>query len=253
MVNQFFEMLRQRQARDTLYSTADYWDYKATTYHGEAVSLWPNNNLNHLYDQELTRKIQQLLGDFHGQTILDLGCGMGRLSRWFVHLGALVTAIDFSIEALKIAKNISTDSNLAYRCQSLFELDDKGIFDIAFSSAALTVACRNKHELLDALTRLRESLRPGGRLLVIEPIHTGFLHRVLNMSVRDFLETMNNAGFQIQATASLHFWPVRLALCYVQLPNWVTLPAYRIGQILMKIMGSSGLGDYTAILATARR
>jgi len=43
------EMVRQRRARAGLYSTAEYWDSKAAHLEGAAVSMWPNNHLNALY------------------------------------------------------------------------------------------------------------------------------------------------------------------------------------------------------------
>ena len=118
---------------------------------------------------------------------------------------------------------------------------------MAFVLGVLTVACRDKDQLLDALIRIRRTLRANGRLLLTEPIHRGFLHRVLNLDLKRIV-VMREAGFEVQATR-LDFWLMRLALCYVPLPDWITVPLYHLGQTAMKIPGLSRLGDYWAILA----
>lgn len=45
--------------------------------------------------------------NIHSGTVLDLGCGTGEKSIWFVKHGFKVDAIDYSKEAIKIAKNQS--------------------------------------------------------------------------------------------------------------------------------------------------
>lgn len=45
--------------------------------------------------------------NLHSGTVLDLGCGTGEKSMWFVNHGFKVDAIDYSKEAIKIARNQS--------------------------------------------------------------------------------------------------------------------------------------------------
>ena len=94
----------------------------------------------------------------------------------------------------------------------------------------LTIACRDKGQLLDALIRIRRALRTDGRLLLTEPIHRGFLHRVLDLDLDRIPDVLREAGFEVQITTPLHFWPMRLALCYVPWPTWITKPLYHLGQ-----------------------
>jgi len=74
-------------------------------------------------------------------------------------------------------------------------------------------------QLLDALTRIRKALRDDGRLLLLEPIHRGFLSRSLDMSLRDFQGKMREAGFVILHVEPMHFWPIRLFLANWQVPH----------------------------------
>jgi len=247
------EMWQQRRNREALYSTAAYWDHKAETLRGKAVSMWPNNNLNTLYEDEAEAEIRRRLGDVRGLDVLDLGCGTGRMSRWFAGEGAHVTGIDFSAGALAIAKGESPGDNPQYRLGSIFELDDENRYDVVFAWGVITTACKEESQVLDALVRIRRSLRSGGRLLLTEPIHKGFLHRVLDMDLRTFLSVMKKAGFELKATAPMHFWPARLLLSYFALPAWITRPVYWVGQAGMRLPGLSRLGDYWAILAVPAR
>ena len=250
MLNKLREMWQQRRNREALYSTAAYWDRKAETLQGKAVSMWPNNNLNTLYEAEAEAEIRRRLGDVAGRDVLDLGCGTGRMSRWFAAQGARVTGIDFSAGALAIARNESPGEHPRYLLGSIFELDDKARYDIVFAWGVITTACREEGQVLDALVRIRRALRPGGKLLLTEPIHKGFLHRVLDMDLATFLSVMRKAGLDVKATAPMHFWPARLLLSYVAWPGWITRPVYWIGHAGMQLPGLSRLGDYWAILAT---
>jgi len=243
------EMIRQRRNREGLYSTAAYWDYKANTLAGDAVSMWPNNALNPLYDQEQTAIIERYVGRVQGLDLLDLGCGTGRFSRMFTAQGARTTGVDFAASALAIAQSQSSGGNPTYRQCSVFELAEENAYDVVFTWGVLTIACRDRDQLLDGLKRIRRALRSNGRLLLTEPIHRGFLHRVLNMGRADFLAVMREAGFDIKATTPVHFWPMRLALAYIPWPAWITVPLFHAGQAAMKLPGLSTLGDYLAILA----
>jgi len=249
MMSSLVDMIRQRRNRETLYSTEAYWNSKAEAYEDTAVSMWPNRVLNRLYENEARQLISRLLGDPSGAVLLDLGCGTGRFSRWFAAQGARVTGMDFSAGTLAVAKRQSMGDNPTYHQESVYGLTDENAYDVVFIWGVLTVACRDESQLLDVLRRIRRALHPGGRLLITEPIHRGFLHRVLEMDLTSFLAVLQKAGFQVKATAPLHFWPMRVALCYVSWPAWLTVPLCHLGQAMMKVPGLSRLGDYWAILA----
>jgi hypothetical protein len=137
-----------------------------------------------------------------------------------------------------------------FRVQSLFDFDDHDQNDIAITWGVLTIACRNHEELLDALTRLQTALVRGGRLLIMEPIHSGFLHRVLKLGMKDFAAVLREAGFVIHDITHLYFWPTRLALAYFQWPKPLTDAGYYAGNGLLRLLGRKALGDYKAIYAT---
>lgn len=246
-------MLRNRRNRKQLYSTADYWDSKAVELDGDAVSMWPNNNLNRLYHREQLAVIDEMLPDVRGRQILDAGCGTGRISRYLASRGARVHGFDFSARAIDIARGSSEGDNPSYSVESIFELADQDRYDAVVSWGSVAIACQDAAQLKTALECLARALRPGGQILLLEPIHTGFLHRVLDLSVKDFASVMRDAGITVTAMRSLHFWPARLALSYVSLPNFVTAPGYHLGQSVMRVIPSLRLGDYTAMAGTVEK
>jgi hypothetical protein len=88
-------------------------------------------------------------------------------------------------------------------------------------------------------------------VLLLEPVHRGFLHRVLDMDIREFIGHMAWAGFDVTEVVDMHFWPARLALCYVEVPRAITRTVYGVGQRLMHRLWPRS-GDYKAIRALRR-
>jgi 2-polyprenyl-3-methyl-5-hydroxy-6-metoxy-1,4-benzoquinol methylase len=246
------KMIENRRNREIVYSRADYWDEKAICLDGDAVSMWPNNNLNELYGKEHFPLVESWLQNLDGLRILDIGCGTGRMSRYFAKRGARVSGFDFSAKAIDLARCQTKGENPVYRVCSVFDLVDEDIYDIALSWGVLTIACANREQLKGAMSRIRHALKPGGTLVLLEPIHKGFLHRVLAMDIEEFTDVMTEEGFDVRTIQNLHFWPVRLLLAYLPWPEWITSPIYNLGQWLMQRFRNQNSGDYKAIYAVAR-
>jgi 2-polyprenyl-3-methyl-5-hydroxy-6-metoxy-1,4-benzoquinol methylase len=247
-------MIENRRNRADTYSKPEYWDSKAVEYADASVSMWPNNHLNAHYHREQVAWLDRYIGDVSGKRLLDAGCGFGRLSRYYAQRGARVVGFDFSARSIELALKMSRNDNLgdnpAFRVQSVFDLDERNQYDVVIVWGVLTIACRNPAELLDAATRLRSALVPGGRLLMMEPIHSSFLHRVLKLGIDEFAAVLRQAGFAIHDITHLHFWPARLALAYFPLPKVLTDTGYHVGDALLRLLGRKALGDYKAIFAT---
>lgn len=252
LIRDLFLMIKNRLNRDTLYSTPQYWDAKARDYQGQAISMWPNHILNVCYSDEQIAIIAKHLNSIQGLSVLDAGCGTGRLSRYLADSGAIVQGIDFSEKAIAQARELSSGDNPSYQTKSLFELNDREKFDIIVTCASITVACRNRSEALDVFQRFRHGLKSNGKILLMEPVHSGFLHRVLNLNLKGFRAVMEEAGFELQTVSHLHFWPMRLLLAYVNWPQPITLAGYHIGEFIFRLTRRKMLGDYVAILATVK-
>ena len=172
-------MIRNRLRRKEIYSKAGYWDAKATDYADDSVSWWPNNHLNTCYNREQIDLLNGYLSDVLGRSVLDLGCGTGRISRYLAGPGATVHGMDFSRS--RSSSPGSTGPNPSYETGSVFDLDHEQRYDAVVVFGVLVIACQTRAELLDVLRRICLVLKPAGTLVLMEPVHNGFLHRVLKM------------------------------------------------------------------------
>lgn len=248
-----FDMMAQRARRGEIYSSSDYWNGKARELEGSSASMWPNRNLNALYHDEQTIRLDALLGDLTGQDALDLGCGTGRMSRYLADKGARVTGIDFAEDALKIARRDLADYDISFRCQSVLDIDETNAYDLIVSWGVLTIGCRSRAELQNAFERMQTALRPGGRIILMEPVHTSFLHRALKLSERAFRDDLQAAGLVVETVEHFHFWPARLVLGYINWPGWLTRWSYAVGQFfLIEIFRRRRFGDYQLYVAHRR-
>jgi 2-polyprenyl-3-methyl-5-hydroxy-6-metoxy-1,4-benzoquinol methylase len=242
--------LRERRDRDRLYKQAEYWDRKARENQGSAVSGWRNRTLNVLYREQELDLLRHWLPEIQGSRILDLGCGTGQIARNLADRGGRVVGVDFSARAIEIARREGFSGNPTYRVQSIFELADDSAFDVVLSMGCLAVACRGAADLNEALRRIHNALKPGGRLVVVEPIHRGPVHFVLDLSLREFRRTISSSGFAIEQSTALHFWPIGRILGEVDCPAWLTVAGYRVGESVLALVGRGFFGDYKALLAT---
>jgi SAM-dependent methyltransferase len=242
------KMLWQRLHRDQIYKQPEYWNGKAEEYRGMAVSMWPNNWLNQLYHQAQLHLIHVFLPNLAGKKVLELGCGTGRIARALAEKGAHVIGIDFSPKAIEIAKQNAIGPWPQYRLQSIFDLEEDSYFEAILSVSCLATACSNTEELLKVLERSNRAMISGGQLLLIEPFHRGFLHRVLNASIKEILPIIKASGFHIEHVHHLAFWPTRLLLAYFPFPKWFTVHIYHIGEWILRIIFRNYMfGDYIAI------
>jgi len=89
--------------------------------------------------------------------ILDLGCGSGRDSKYFLKRGYCVTAVDGSFEMCEIAKR---NTGLNVRQLMFSELDYKETFDAVWACASLLHVSYD--ELPEILKRIASSLKTDG-------------------------------------------------------------------------------------------
>jgi SAM-dependent methyltransferase len=118
---------------------------------------WSHNSHYHSY---LLRHLPPRI-----DSALEIGCGTGEFTRLLAHRARRVTAIDLSPEMVHVARERSAaHPNIEYI------VADASARDISPSTydCVATVATLHHLSLEPTLVRLRDALRPGGTLLVLD-------------------------------------------------------------------------------------
>ena len=255
-----WQLFKERRTRDALYHASDYWDARASARDGLARSIWPSNVFNELWDERQRALIERTLGDVSGHRVVDVGCGTGRMSRFFAGLGAQdVLGLDFSPATVDVARAETAASRAPNSDRVRFAVGDVvagldhagvGAFDDAIVLGCFSVACRDLAALEHAFTSVRRLLRPGGRLLVMEPIHRSpLLRRVLDLGLEDWIGCANRAGLELLAGDRMGFFPVRLFFSVRDLPRRLVRPVFEAGEAVLDAAAwLAPLSDYKLLL-----
>jgi SAM-dependent methyltransferase len=111
-------------------------------------------------------KIRELLPDVAGKHVLHLQCATGESTAELVELGALVTAVDISTEALEVARERAPD--VAYVHADVHELPlelHRHRFDLVFTGGGVLASLRDLDQWASGVST---ALKPGGTLLLYD-------------------------------------------------------------------------------------
>ncbi|MBV9949278.1 MAG: class I SAM-dependent methyltransferase [Myxococcales bacterium] len=255
------QLLEERRARDSLYGEATYWDARASARAGMARSLWPSNVFNALWDERQRALLSRALGDLEGRRILDVGCGVGRMSRYLAeHRGAHhVLGVDFSAATVVAARSecpaLVSSGIVSFEQGDVVEGFDRirpGSFDDALVLGCLSVACRERPSLERAIANVARTVRVGGRVLLLEPIHRSpLLRRVLDLGLEEWIACANAAGLRLVHADRMGFVPVRLVFSVRDLPRALVSTVFRAGERLLDAAPwLAALSDYKLLLFT---
>ena len=152
--------------------------------------------------------VELLHGDTHyppGSRILEAGCGVGAQTLALAAYSpeALITSIDVSADSLaEAAKRASAAAlhTVTFTRADVFTLphSDGDLTEGSFDSVFVCFLLEHLSRPLEALTRLRSMLRPGGTLTVIEGDHGSTYFHPDSDAARDAIECQvrlqGNAG-----------------------------------------------------------
>ena len=118
------------------------------------------------------------LGDVNGKSLLHLQCHFGMDTMSWQRLGAVCTGVDFSDEAIGLAKTINDELNLdtVFACSNIYDLKDvlkttpegkvlKGSFDIVFTSYGTIGWLPDLNEWAAIIAYF---LKPGGIFYIVD-------------------------------------------------------------------------------------
>jgi SAM-dependent methyltransferase len=256
-----WQLFKERTSRDAIYHDSNYWDARASAREGMARSLWPSNVFNDVWDLRQRELIIRMLGDVRGRRVVDVGCGTGRMSRFFASAGAReVVGVDFSPSTVVAAREET--ASIAPGLPITFAEGDvvagldhlgPGSFDDAIVLGCFSVACRDEASLERAMRNVGRLVRRGGRVLIMEPIHRSpLLRRVLPLGIEEWVAAANRGGLVLQAADRMGFVPVRMVFSVRDLPRAVVTPIFRAGEWLLdRAPYLAPLSDYKMLLFTS--
>lgn len=131
---------------------------------GDQASFFRNGG-NTLFDEEI-----KLLGIIKAKTLVHLQCNSGQDSLSIVnHLGAKVTGVDISDEAIQFAQQLSIDSGIpaAFVRSDIYDwfAQNETQYDVAYSSYGVIMWLSDLKAWAEGIAK---SLKTGGRFVLVE-------------------------------------------------------------------------------------
>lgn len=128
-----------------------------------------------------------------GQSVLDAGCGPGKTSSILLEMvqpGGSVLGVDYSPERIAYAdRHYGRGADLRFELHDLRDLPDRysGRFDIVWARFVLEY---NRAEGLQIVRNLKECLKPGGTLCLIDLDHNCLGHFELPAGMQEVMEAV---------------------------------------------------------------
>jgi len=165
---------------------------------------WFNRFIGRFQARAVARALAGL--PLRGTRALDVGCGMGRWTRWLHARGAHVTGIDPTEEMLEAARRLSPD--LDYRRMSATAI---GLPDAEFDlvTAVTVVQHLRPEEQRRGMAEIARVLRPGGHALLLDLIDRGDRGPVVfPRAPEDWIALAREAGLDLVAWRGQEFIPL---------------------------------------------
>ncbi len=142
--------------------------------------------------------VESMLGEIGGKRILDYGCGSGKFSRRMRDLGALVTAVDVSANAIEKAKQ-RDKTNIDYR---VIEDDDLSFLESIDEAVATFVFCTMQQDgqVRNIMRQIYEKLNPKGYLTILEPHPEAGGYEFISMKRERPEEVKSGTPIKVQLT-----------------------------------------------------
>ena len=126
-----------------------------------------------IYDSDLAQ-IEEFV-QLNGKSLLEVGCGDGRLTGRLAAKAKTITAIDPDESSIKAARGNITGVDFQVGSSEKLDLADRS-FDIVLFSYSL-----HHQNCVKALAEARRAIKHDGQILIIEPIHDGEYSRLVSI------------------------------------------------------------------------
>lgn len=152
------------------------WDDETRAlYQHDLEQSWDPELVPHVYHcyQNQLREYQQLVGS-PPLRVLDIGCAQGTLAMLLAEAGHDVTAVDIRQHFLDYARSRYELGKIRFLCANILDDDIDGEYDVVFANQIIEHLVYPER----LLSRLRDRLAPGGKLVVATPNHSYFINRL---------------------------------------------------------------------------
>ena len=145
-----------------------------------------------------TKALLEKNGITNGMNFLDAGCGGGNVSvmaAQMVSNSGKVTAIDFDKQIISLNQQEAVQkgfTNLHYKAMSIYDVDFSDEFDMVYSRFLLS----HLTEPQKALQKLKESLKPGGKIIVEDVHFSGHFCYPHNTAFQQYVEFYMQAAIK---------------------------------------------------------
>jgi ubiquinone/menaquinone biosynthesis C-methylase UbiE len=148
------------------------------------------------------------------ETVVDLGCGAGQYGVEFASRGYRVIGVDYSAAMLALARQHAAESGVTIDLREC-DLDEKLPFGAETIDAAVLVSVlQTAKDPIQLLARVRNTLRPGGYLLIESVRKFGALSYGKRLSARDrVINGVKKTVMKVPGMAKLYKADDITALC----------------------------------------
>ncbi len=225
-----------------------FWREKASR-DGWQTIYWHNTTYNECFDRDQKMFLKEFVeknGLSAHDTILDLGCGIGRISRYLSDIGFLkITAVDFP-EMIEKAKTINHSSSITYLSSSAQDFLVREKFKLILSLSCFGSMGR-RDLMFKALTNCIAMNDHGGMVLMIDPFHRlGYLARGrVRVSGKEIIRFMKARGYALKDRSGICFFPARIfAANKWDMDAGSTETLFKSGEKIMSITSRYLFSDY---------
>ncbi|MDH7799585.1 MULTISPECIES: metalloregulator ArsR/SmtB family transcription factor [unclassified Beijerinckia] len=183
---------------------------QAARYFAEQADDWNRIRSLHVPEEQLEAAIRDIVGKQEIRSVLDLGTGTGRMLELLAARAERAVGVDLSTAMLAVARagiDKAGFRNVQLRQGDIYALPvERDSYDLVLIHLVL-------HYLDDPLRALREAartMRPGGRLIVVdfaphtlEFLRTEHAHRRLGFSREEIEQMMRETGLENVSYRSL--------------------------------------------------
>jgi len=182
----------------------------AEVYFRENAANWDQIRALHVPEAEVEARLREIVGAGRVDTFLDIGTGTGRILQLFAAQAGEGVGLDNSAEMLSIARTrLERDGHHHVRLRK-GDMYDMPLSDASVDLATLHLVLHYSVEPELVLAEAARTLRPGGRLVIVdfarhaeEHLRTEYEHRRLGFADDELRDAMVSAGLAPGPVASL--------------------------------------------------